>query len=106
MIRIWIGAALLAAGLFFCVSAAVGLFRFRTVLNRMHAAAMADTMGLLLIALGAAVLRGPSFAAAKLLLLPVFFCLTSPVTSHLIAHVEVLHHGNAFQEYREEERGE
>ena len=46
MIRLILGLALLALGLFVCCVSVLGVFRFRYVLSRMHAASLADTMGL------------------------------------------------------------
>lgn len=102
--RVIFGSLFLLAGLFFFFSAVLGLFRFDCVLNRMHAAALGDTMGLLLTVIGSVILRGFTAATLKLLLIPLFFFLTSPVTSHLIAKIEVLYHGNMYQEYQEEDR--
>ena len=41
-----ISALLLVTGLFLMMSAVIGQYRFRYVLNRMHAASMGDSMGL------------------------------------------------------------
>lgn len=93
----------LVLGIFVCFSSVLGLFRFRTVLNRIHALALMDTLGLLLVAIGAVVLRGWSLAALKLLLIPAFLCLTGPVLTQLLAKVEILYFGETYPEYREEE---
>ena len=55
MLRFILCALLMLLGLIFEISAVVGVFRFRYVLNRMHAAAMGDTMGVFLMLLGLAV---------------------------------------------------
>ena len=52
MLRFGICALLMALGLFFEISAVIGVFRFRCALNRMHAAALGDTMGIFLMLLG------------------------------------------------------
>lgn len=90
MIRTVLAVASISLGLFVVCVAALGLFRFRYVLNRMHAAAMVDTLGLLLILLGLVLLCGLSVLSVKLVLILLFVWLTSPVTSHLIANVELL----------------
>ncbi|MDE6516877.1 MAG: monovalent cation/H(+) antiporter subunit G, partial [Acetatifactor sp.] len=45
-IRFLAGGALLLLGLGIFVIEMIGVFRFRYVLNRMHAAAMGDTLGI------------------------------------------------------------
>lgn len=102
---IWtvIAGILLTMGIFVCFSSVLGLFRFRTALNRIHALALIDTLGLLLIALGMALLRGWSLAALKLLLIPAFLCLAGPALTQLLAKVEILYFGEGYPEYQEEE---
>ena len=90
MIRVVIGGALIALGLAVTAVAALGLFRLDHVLKRMHAAALADTMGSLTTAAGVMMLCGPGAHSLKLLAVVVFLWLTSPVMSHLIANTEVL----------------
>lgn len=85
-----IGAAVcLLGGLFFVVSAVVGNFKFKFVLNRMHAAAMVDTLGIFLFMLGLILLNGLSVASVKMVLIVVFLWISSPVSSHLLARMEV-----------------
>ena len=88
-IRFILSAGLILFGLFMIVSAIVGVYRFKYVFNRMHAASMGDTLGLLLIVLGLIVASGFTFDSLKLLLLIVMFCLSSPVSSHLIGRFEI-----------------
>ena len=102
--RTIIAHACLIGGLFFLLSAVYSLFRFRSPLNRMHGAALADSLGLLLTLLGVGLLMGFTASAWKLLLIAVFFMLSSPVATHLIAKAEVEIHGNSYREYEEEDR--
>lgn len=90
MIRTVLGTALILAGVFAVCVATLGLFRFRHVLNRMHAAALADTLGVLGVLLGLILLCGVSVLSGKLLLIVAFLWLTSPVSTHLIAKMELL----------------
>lgn len=83
------GLALLLFGLFVFFSAVLGLFRLKYVLNRMHAAAVGDALGIFCILAGLMLLHGWSLSAAKTLLIFLFLWLTSPVASHLIAEMEV-----------------
>lgn len=88
-IRFIITAALMLSGVFVMASAVFGVYRFKYVLNRMHAAAMGDTIGILLVILGLIVASGIHFTSVKLLLLIVMLWVTSPVSSHLIGRLEV-----------------
>ena len=78
---------LLAAFLF--ITEVIGLFRFRYVLDRMHAAALGDTMGILMIMAGLAVASGINLLSLKLLLIVFLFWTASPVASHLIGRLEL-----------------
>ena len=88
-IRCVLAAGLILAGLFVTLSAVLGLFRFKYVLSRMHAAALMDTLGILLVLLGIITARGFAAVSLKFLLLIAMLWLTSPVASHLIAKLEV-----------------
>ena len=50
MLRIIGAVALMGFGLFSVCVSAIGLFRFKCVLNRIHATAITDTLGVLFIA--------------------------------------------------------
>lgn len=71
-----------------CVSV-FGVFRFKFVLNRMHSAAMGDSLGILFIIIGLMILSGFTFGTLKLALIILFFWLAGPVSSHMIANMEV-----------------
>ncbi len=88
-LRFILAAALMLLGTFFVISSVVGVNRFKYVLNRMHAAALGDTMGILFIILGLTVISGWNMNSLKLLLLVAMWWLTSPVASHLISRLEV-----------------
>ena len=66
-----------------------GVFKLSYALNRMHAAAMGDSLGIMMIVLGMMVIYGISFASLKLLTVLVVFWFASPVCSHLLAKLEV-----------------
>ena len=83
------GGLLLLTGLSIFLIQMVGVFRFKYVLNRMHAAAMGDTLGIGCCLLGLIVMKGFSFTSLKLLLVIIFLWFSSPVSSHLIARLEV-----------------
>lgn len=87
-IRFFCGGALLVCGLLIFLIEIVGVFRFKYVLNRMHAAAMGDTLGIGSCLLGLILMCGFSFTSLKLFLVIVFLWFSSPVSSHLIARLE------------------
>lgn len=65
-----------------------GVYKFKYILNRMHAAAMGDTLGIGLFLTGLMILNGFCFASLKIALIIVFLWCTSPVSSHLICRLE------------------
>ena len=89
MLREIIGGCMIALGVAVFVTAVAGVYRFKYVLNRMHAAALGDTLGILLIVLGLVVINGLNLTSCKALLLVVLWWLSSPVASHLISRLEV-----------------
>lgn len=77
-------------GIIFMILAVFGVNRFKKVLNRMHAAAMGDTLGILFVFLGLIIMRGFSMDSLKLLLVILFFWMASPVSSHMISRLEAM----------------
>ncbi|MDD2956774.1 MAG: monovalent cation/H(+) antiporter subunit G [Oscillospiraceae bacterium] len=99
-----LGLALLVFGVFVFFSAVLGLYRFDYALNRMHAAAVGDALGIFCVLMGLILLHGWSLSAAKTTLVFLFLWLTSPVASHLIAEMEVVTISNIKKECEVEER--
>ena len=89
-IRFGAGAVLLLMGLGVFVLELFGVFKFKYVLNRMHAAAMGDTLGIGFSLTGLILLSGFNITSVKLALILVFLWLASPVASHLISRLEVV----------------
>ena len=89
MIRVIIAGVLMLLGLFTLGVAAVGMFRFSHMLNRIHVAAKCDSMGALLVIAGLIVLSGWNVFSLKLALVIVFLWLCNPAASHLVARAEV-----------------
>ncbi|MCR5824745.1 MAG: monovalent cation/H(+) antiporter subunit G [Lachnospiraceae bacterium] len=79
---------LFVAGTLIFITATFGVYKFKYVLNRMHAAALGDTLGILLAVAGGVVYYGFQFISLKLILIVVFLWLSSPVASHFIAKLE------------------
>lgn len=87
-IRFIIGTAVLLCGLVIFVIEIYGIFHLRYVLNRMHAAAMGDTLGISISLIGLMIFSGLNFTTLKMALIIVFLWNASPVSSHLIARLE------------------
>lgn len=104
MIRLLIAIPFLALAVFIFFSEVLGFYKFQYVMNRMHAAAMGDTLGIGSVAIAVAVLTGELSATLKLVLIILFLFLTGPVVTHLLAGAEVASHRNAGHEYKEEDR--
>ena len=100
-----VGISLLLIGIgIFCIQI-FGVFKFKFVLNRMHAAAMGDTLGIGASLLGLMFLTGLNFTTLKMGLIIIFLWFASPVSSHLISRLEVTvnPHLERFCELPEEE---
>ncbi len=89
-IRFIAGAIFMIIGLMMFILEVFGAFRFKYVLNRMHSAAMGDTLGIASSLIGLILMCGFSFTSLKLFLIVVFLWLASPTSSHLIAQLEVV----------------
>ncbi|ELS57669.1 monovalent cation/H(+) antiporter subunit G [Streptomyces viridochromogenes] len=85
-------AVLFLTGAGFCLLGALGLLRFPDTASRLHAAAKAQTLGLLLILVGAAVQMPPRHTPV-LLLVALFQLLTAPITSQIIGRTAYRTHG-------------
>lgn len=94
-VREIIAAICIIIGLLVFLCGTYGVFRLKYVLNKMHAAALGDTMGLFMIVLGLIILSSNVFVIAKFVLVILFFWLTSPIATHMLAKVEVLTNENA-----------
>lgn len=88
-IRFFAGIALILCGIIVFGIEIFGVFQFGYVLNRMHAAAMGDTLGIALSMLGLIILCGLNFTSLKMILVVIFLWFASPVASHMLARFEV-----------------
>lgn len=104
-LRFLVGAAFLLAGVSIFVIEMIGVFRFRYVLNRMHAVAMGDTLGIGACLLGLMVMSGISFTSLKFFAVIVFLWFSSPVSSHLVARLEVATDEEREKHYRVKDMG-
>ena len=87
-VRFGFSAFFAAVGVFAFISGAVGAFRLDYVLSRMHATALADTVGIGAIAISASIAAGVDFVTLKLLFSAAAMVLTSPVSTHMLAELE------------------
>lgn len=87
-IRFILGTGLLLCGLGIFLVEIYGIFHLDYALNRMHAAAMGDTLGISFSLVGLMIFTGLNFTTLKLALIIVFFWFASPVSSHLLSRLE------------------
>lgn len=87
-IRLIVGGALLLCGLSIFLIEIYGVFHLKYVLNRMHAAAMGDTLGISFSLVGLMIFSGLNFTTLKMALIVILLWIASPVSSHLLAKVE------------------
>ena len=88
-IRLGFAALLIVGGVIAGAISILGVFRFRFVMNRMHCAAILDTLAMALILGGLMVASSdmryiPKLAAALLML-----WIGSPAASHLVGRMEI-----------------
>lgn len=88
-LRFMIGTVILFLGLVIFALEMIGVFRFQYVLNRMHAAAMGDTLGIGVSLIGLMIFSGWNFVTLKIGLIVIFLWCASPVSSHLITRLEM-----------------
>ena len=79
------GGVLVLGGLFVVVTSVIGNYRFPDAATRMHSAALGDTMGILLVFAGLAVLCFSPGFVLKLGIIVVLMWVSGPACSHLIA---------------------
>ncbi len=88
-IRFILSAVLMAASLVTLCTGVLGAWRFRHSLNRLHAASVNDTLGLLLALCSLITAAGLTITSLKYLMILVLLWIASPLSSHLIARLEV-----------------
>lgn len=89
-IKFGVVATLFLSGIVVLYIALFGMFRFQHALTRIHSAAMADTLVLLLFVIAAVLAEGFNFTSLKLaLVLCVQWC-TSPLASHMLTKFEFI----------------
>lgn len=85
VLRLAVGALLIAGGLGLVAGGAVGLLRFPDLYIRLHAVNVADAIGAAIVLGGLAVIAADASIALRLLLLAVLLAAVAPVLSHFLA---------------------
>lgn len=93
-IRFGLVAVLFAAGLIVLFISIFGTFRFDYSLNRMHSAAMCDTLVLMLFVVACVIASGINVISIKFLLIALVMWFTSPVVSHVFVKTKYLTDAN------------
>lgn len=78
------GALLILLGALLCLVAAIGLVRLPDVLNRMHAASKPQTLGLVLLCVGLALILRTTSATLMLALAAMLQLATAPVATQVM----------------------
>lgn len=87
--RFGLCALLAACGIFVILTSVFGVFRFRFVLNRMQCAAIIDTLGVMFILAALMLAADAPIFIWKLLGVLGFIWIGSPLSSHLVARMEL-----------------
>lgn len=95
MIRNVVASILLIIGLIDILIALIGTFEFKFVLNRMHSAAIIDSMGFLMIMAGLMLISTDFVFLTKAFLVLLFQWVGSPIASHMVARLEIETDDNA-----------
>lgn len=103
-VRFGLSALLMLAAVAMLAISVLGIYRFRFALNRMHAAAMTDTLVLMLAMASLLVAMGLRLATMKLIAVVVFMWMASPISSHLLCLLEVRTDEELDQHVRLEDR--
>lgn len=80
-----LGLLLVLAGLTFMALGGIGLVRLPDFFSRAHAASKVDTVGIVVVLMGVAVIEGFTLNGGKVLVAAVFVMLTNPVAAHALA---------------------
>lgn len=81
-----LGRVVIVTGLLFIATGVYSVLRYREFYSRVVITAKVDTVGFLTVLLGVMILEGLTFVTAKVALIVLFEMLTSPLSTHAIAH--------------------
>ena len=89
MLRFVLAAVFMILGVAAILLSVLGVFKFRFVMNRMHCAAITDTMGALCIIISLAIATGGLSSIVKLAIILCLAWIGSPISSHLVGRMEL-----------------
>lgn len=104
MVRFILTAIFMVAGVIIIFLGLFGVFRFKFVMNRMHCAAMIDSLGIVCILIGLMIASGQLDAILKLLAMIALLWIGSPISSHLVSRLEITTDETAPDHMRKTER--
>ena len=87
-VRFWIIAVIIILALISFILSVIGVNRFSFVMNRLHAAGIGDSLGLMLAMIAMMIFSGFTMTTLKLMLLVVFMWFTAPTSTHFISQIE------------------
>ena len=88
-LRFALAALFLAAGAGIVICSVRGVFKFTFIMNRMHCAALLDSLALFLILIGLAFAAGKPEYVPKLVLVLCVQWIGSPIAAHMVGRLEV-----------------
>ena len=80
-----IGWSLVLLGLFFMLTGAIGMLRFDGFFNKIHAAGVSDSCGIIILLIGFSILQFNFIFSVKFLLLALFLLFSGPFATHALA---------------------
>lgn len=86
MIQMWIGRGVIILGLLFIGTGIYSVLAYREFYSRVVITAKVDTVGFVTVLIGIMILDGFTFLSLKVLIVLIFEMLTSPLSTHAIAH--------------------
>ena len=85
-LKLILGWCIVLFGLFFMCSAVVGMLRFDGLLNKIHAAGVADSCGIIIFLIGMALLQNDILTALKIISLAAFILATGPFATYAVGN--------------------
>ena len=80
----WVAQVFFLLGLFFGIIGNIGVLRFPDIYTRLHASSKCGTTTAVSVLVGCMIASGLTHMTAKILVITLFFVITSPVASHII----------------------
>lgn len=106
VVRLCIAAVLILTGTVSAVISILGVFRFRFVMNRMHCAAILDTLSMAGILGGLMIASHTMEYIPKLAAALIMLWIGSPLASHLVGRMEISIDDNALSHVKTVEEDE